>query len=193
MVFCSSLALSHKNTTKTITSHNTIVISDRNNWLLCITWVSFATWSTNSHWQESRSTSEMPQTPNLSYKLFKRHPFSTFHQQARLAIYLKTLYIDLSLKEPILPTWVQPVAPGALCPARLEPELRLSSSSHGLNECISVDQILTAIHVSNFILHFNSFDKKYFRCSFNRPKKEHFWKHRDEYLLNVHRGCRKVH
>lgn len=73
---------------------------------------------------------------------------SLINKQARLAIYLKTLYIDLSLKEPILPTWVQPVAPGALCPARLEPELRLSSSSHGLNECISVDQILTAIHVS---------------------------------------------
>lgn len=74
--------------------------------------------------------------------------FLSVHLQARLAIYLKTLYIDLSLKEPILPTWVQPVAPGALCPARLEPELRLSSLSHGLNECISVDQILTAIHVS---------------------------------------------
>lgn len=71
-----------------------------------------------------------------------------YSQQARLAIYLKTLYIDLSLKEPILPAWVQPVAPGALCPARLEPELRLSSSSHGLNECISVDQVLSAIHVS---------------------------------------------
>lgn len=69
-------------------------------------------------------------------------------KQARLAVYLKTLYIDLSLKELILPAWVQPLAPGALCPARLEPELRLSSSSHGLNECISVDQILTAIHVS---------------------------------------------
>ena len=95
-------------------------------------------------------------------------------KQARLAVYLKSLYIDLSLKEPILPAWVQPVAPGALTSgklffskltiflsshfnldrnffhpsARLEPELRLSSLSHGLNECISVDQLLTAIHVS---------------------------------------------
>jgi hypothetical protein len=79
-------------------------------------------------------------------------PFSLlldYSHQARLAIYLKSLYIDLSLKEPILPAWVQPVAPGALCPARLEPELRLSSSSHGLNECISVDQVLSAIHVSS--------------------------------------------
>lgn len=58
---------------------------------------------------------------------------------------MKTLYIDLSLKEPIIPTWSQAVAPGALCAARLEPELRLNSSSHGLNECISVDQLLTAI------------------------------------------------
>lgn len=80
--------------------------------------------------------------------MFVNTIISCSYQQARLAIYLKTLYIDLSLKEPILPTWVQPVAPGALCPARLEPELRLSSLSHGLNECISVDQILTAIHVS---------------------------------------------
>lgn len=79
---------------------------------------------------------------------FSQTKFLPSSLQARLAVYLKTLYIDLSLKEPILPAWVQPVAPGALCPARLEPELRLSSLSHGLNECISVDQILTAIHVS---------------------------------------------
>lgn len=89
-----------------------------------------------------------PQVSWIILLLYLQLKLSLINKQARLAIYLKTLYIDLSLKEPILPTWVQPVAPGALCPARLEPELRLSSSSHGLNECISVDQILTAIHVS---------------------------------------------
>jgi hypothetical protein len=113
-------------------------------------------------------------------------------QQARLAIYLKTLYIDLSLKEPILPAWVQPVAPGALCPARLEPELRLSSSSHGLNESISVDQILSAIHVSSSCLIFLMRHNVINFCA-DRPKKEHSSKHRDEYLSNVPRGYQKVH
>ncbi|XP_062533624.1 uncharacterized protein LOC134202619 [Armigeres subalbatus] len=65
--------------------------------------------------------------------------------QARLARGLRNLYTELSLKEPVLPTWVQPVTPGLLCPARLEPELRLHIHSHGLNECIAVDQILTAV------------------------------------------------
>ena len=57
------------------------------------------------------------------------------------------LYTDLALKEPIIPQWAQPTAPGALCPARLEPELRLNQQSHGANECISVDQLLTSIQV----------------------------------------------
>ncbi|XP_058812360.1 uncharacterized protein LOC131676943 [Topomyia yanbarensis] len=69
--------------------------------------------------------------------------------QARLIRYLKTLYTELALKEPVLPTWVQPVAPGALCPARLEPELRLHIHSHGLNECITVDQILAAVQTKD--------------------------------------------
>lgn len=109
--------------------------------------------------------------------------------QTRLAIYLKTLYIDLSLKEPILPSWVHPVIPGTLCPARLEPELRLSSLSHGLNECISIDQVLTAVHVSflsffllaRFLIKFSIFSQ-------NRPKMDHFWRRHVEYLLNVLHG-----
>lgn len=62
--------------------------------------------------------------------------------------YLKTLYIDLALKEPVTPQWAIPVSPGALCPARLEPELRLHAQSHGYNDAILVDQLLTSIHVS---------------------------------------------
>lgn len=68
--------------------------------------------------------------------------------QARLSRYLKILYTELALKEPIIPSWAQPVTPGALSPARLEPELRFHSQSHGLNECISVDQLLTSVQVS---------------------------------------------
>ncbi|ETN61024.1 hypothetical protein AND_007331 [Anopheles darlingi] len=69
--------------------------------------------------------------------------------QARLANYLRTLYTELALKEPVLPSWVHPVAPGALCPARLEPELRLHIHSHGLNEAIGVDQILTPVQTKD--------------------------------------------
>uniref|UniRef100_A0A182FR32 NACHT domain-containing protein n=1 Tax=Anopheles albimanus TaxID=7167 RepID=A0A182FR32_ANOAL len=69
--------------------------------------------------------------------------------QARLTNYLRTLYTELALKEPVLPSWVHPVAPGALCPARLEPELRLHIHSHGLNEAIGVDQILTPVQTKD--------------------------------------------
>ncbi|XP_055585166.1 uncharacterized protein LOC129738016 [Uranotaenia lowii] len=68
---------------------------------------------------------------------------------ARLARCMRALYTELALKEPALPTWVQPVAPGVLCPARLEPELRLHIHSHGLNECITVDQILAAVQTKD--------------------------------------------
>lgn len=37
--------------------------------------------------------------------------------------------------------------PTILSPSRLEPELRLSSSSHGLNDIVSIDQILEPIQV----------------------------------------------
>lgn len=73
---------------------------------------------------------------------------SSLSLQVRLAIYLKSLYIDLSLKELVLPQWAQAVAPGVLCSDSLEVELRFSSSSHGLNECLTVDQILSAVQVS---------------------------------------------
>lgn len=68
-----------------------------------------------------------------------------FVSQSRLVRYLKTLYIELALREPIIPPWAQPVSPGSLSAARLEPELRLHNLSHGLNECISVDDLLTSI------------------------------------------------
>ncbi|XP_053672008.1 uncharacterized protein LOC128722185 [Anopheles nili] len=69
--------------------------------------------------------------------------------QARLANYLRTLYTELALKEPVLPGWVRPVAPGVLSPARLEPDLRLHVHSHGLNEPIGVDQILTPVQTKD--------------------------------------------
>lgn len=70
-----------------------------------------------------------------------------FFFQARLSTYLKTLYSDLALKEPIFPSWSIPVAPGAMCAARLEPDLRLHSQSHGFNDAVGVDQILVSIQV----------------------------------------------
>jgi hypothetical protein len=76
-----------------------------------------------------------------------------FSFQARLGNCLRSLYTELALKEQIVPPWAQQVAPGALCPAKLEPELRLHTQSHGLNECISVDQLLTAIQVSRPYTH----------------------------------------
>lgn len=69
-------------------------------------------------------------------------------KQSRLSTFLKTLYLELALKEPPVPGWAQPVAPGALSAARLEPELRLHMQSHGTNEIISVDQLLMPIQVS---------------------------------------------
>lgn len=87
----------------------------------------------------------------LSIEWKRVSTFTTFSYrpvQVRLAIYLKSLYIDLSLKELVLPQWAQPVTPGVLCSDSLEVELRFSSSSHGLNECLTVDQILSAVQVS---------------------------------------------
>lgn len=67
--------------------------------------------------------------------------------QARLSRYLKILYTELALKEPIVPQWAHPTAPGALCPARLEPDFRLHPQSHGFSDCLSVEQLLTPIQV----------------------------------------------
>lgn len=68
--------------------------------------------------------------------------------QARLSRFLRVYYTELALKEPLIPSWAQPIVPGSLSPARLEPELRLHPLSHGNNECITVDQILAPINVS---------------------------------------------
>uniref|UniRef100_A0A1B0C9R3 NACHT domain-containing protein n=1 Tax=Lutzomyia longipalpis TaxID=7200 RepID=A0A1B0C9R3_LUTLO len=76
-------------------------------------------------------------------------PESRRDPQSRLSTFLKTLYLELALKEPVLPAWAQPVAPGALSAARLEPELRLHMQSHGTNEIISVDQLLTPIQTKD--------------------------------------------
>lgn len=73
---------------------------------------------------------------------------SHFRLKARLSRYLKVFYTDLALKEPIVPQWAHPTAPGALCSARLEPDFRLHSQSHGFSESLSVDQLLTPIQVS---------------------------------------------
>lgn len=60
---------------------------------------------------------------------------------------MKIHYTELAFKEIDVPGWAHTVATGALCPARLEPELRLHIQSHGSNECISVDQLLAPIQV----------------------------------------------
>lgn len=74
--------------------------------------------------------------------------FFVFRLQARLSRYLKILYTELALKEPIVPQWAHPTAPGALCPARLEPDFRLHPQSHGFSDCLSVEQLLTPIQVT---------------------------------------------
>lgn len=63
--------------------------------------------------------------------------------------FLKVFYTELALKEPIIPTWAHPTAPGALCAARLEPDFRLHSQSHGYSDPISVDQLLTPIQTKD--------------------------------------------
>lgn len=57
------------------------------------------------------------------------------------------LYTEWALKEPNIPTWISSQSVGALCPARLEPEFRLHSQSHGFNDILTVDQLLTPIQV----------------------------------------------
>lgn len=52
------------------------------------------------------------------------------------------------MKEPIFPSWSIPVIPGAMCAARLEPDLRLHPQSHGFSDNVGVDQILVSIQVS---------------------------------------------
>lgn len=69
--------------------------------------------------------------------------------QARLSNFLRNLYQELAFKEPILPNWSLPVAPGTMCPARLEPDLRLNGASHGVSDYISVDQLLTSIQTKD--------------------------------------------
>lgn len=70
-----------------------------------------------------------------------------FFVQAKLIRCLKELYTELASREPIVPIWAQPVAPGVLCPAHIELELRLHYKSHGLNELLSVDQLLQPLQV----------------------------------------------
>lgn len=47
------------------------------------------------------------------------------------------------MKESLIPAWAPPISPGALCPARLELELRLGPSHHGSNDLLTVDHLLT--------------------------------------------------
>lgn len=63
------------------------------------------------------------------------------------------LYTEWALKEPNIPSWTRTEVPGALSPARLEPEFRLHSQSHGFSDSLSVDQLLTPIQVKK-TLHF---------------------------------------
>lgn len=56
--------------------------------------------------------------------------------------------MEWALKEQNIPTWTNSGSPGALSPARLEPEFRLHSQSHGFSDILSVDQLLTPIQVN---------------------------------------------
>ncbi|KAL5282564.1 hypothetical protein ACFFRR_005584 [Megaselia abdita] len=76
-------------------------------------------------------------------------PESRRDPQARLSTYLKTLYSDLALKDPVFPPWSIPIAPGSICPARQEPDLKLHSQSHGFSDTIGVDQILISIQIKD--------------------------------------------
>lgn len=62
---------------------------------------------------------------------------------------MRLYYTELALKEPPIPSWSHPVTPGALSPARLEPEFRLHPQSHGFSDPLSVDQLLTPVQVCN--------------------------------------------
>lgn len=55
--------------------------------------------------------------------------------------------MEWALKEQNIPTWTNSGLPGALSPARLEPEFRLHSQSHGFSDPLNVDQLLTPIQV----------------------------------------------
>lgn len=73
--------------------------------------------------------------------------------QARLSRYLKALYMEWALREQNIPTWTNSALPGALSPARLDPEFRLHSQSHGFSDPLTVDQLLTPIQVNQaFVL-----------------------------------------
>lgn len=53
--------------------------------------------------------------------------------------------MEFALKESNIPAWAPPISPGALCPARIELELRLHGPSHhGCNDLLTVDQLLTS-------------------------------------------------
>lgn len=68
--------------------------------------------------------------------------------QARLSTFLRVFYTELALKDLTIPQWAHATAPGALCPARLEPDFRLHSQSHGFSDPLTVDQLLTPIQVN---------------------------------------------
>lgn len=59
--------------------------------------------------------------------------------------------MEWALKEQNIPTWTNSGLPGALSPARLEPEFRLHSQSHGFSDPLTVDQLLTPIQVLFFL------------------------------------------
>lgn len=61
------------------------------------------------------------------------------------------LYTEWALKEPNVPAWTNSQMAGALSPARIEPEFRLHSQSHGFSDVLTVDQLLTPIQVIAFL------------------------------------------
>lgn len=65
---------------------------------------------------------------------------------------MKILYTEYALKELNAPAWASSQIPGALCPANLESEFRLHPKSHGLSDLLTIDQLLTPVQVTFYIV-----------------------------------------
>lgn len=78
------------------------------------------------------------------------------------------LYTEWALKEPNVPAWTNSQMTGAISPARLEPEFRLHSQSHGFSDVLTVDQLLTPIQVNSCLFcHPLCSRLRQRRCKFN--------------------------
>ncbi|KAM7359523.1 uncharacterized protein ACRADG_013241 isoform 2-T4 [Cochliomyia hominivorax] len=69
--------------------------------------------------------------------------------QNRLADYLKNMYQEIAFKEQKLPEWSSQTTCDALSIVRFEPELRFNLNSHGINDYLTVDQLLISIQTKD--------------------------------------------